>query len=129
MNRTEAKNFHNDLNQALAPLLKKYNLTLTKNGVTFGERDVKVSLGFEQLNSDGSHKADESTEKILRLEFRMSGVQNIPATIVGSKVQSRSGKVFVITGYNGRAKKFPIEAQEVSTGQMYKMAADGLKFI
>lgn len=130
MTRTEAKTFQKDLTSAIQSVLNKYNLTLTKNGVTFDDREVKVSLKMEQLNTDGTHKADDYTEKMLGFEFRMNGTQNIPSTIVGSKVHHRiSGKTFIITGYNSRAQKYPIEAQEVSTGQMYKMRVDGLMFI
>lgn len=129
MTRTEAKTFQKDLTSAIQSVLNKYNLTLTQNGVTFGDREVKVSLKMEQLNTDGTHKADDITERLLSFELRSSGVQNIPTTIIGSKVRSLSGKVFTITGYNRKAQKYPIEAQEVSTGQMYKMKADGLRFI
>ena len=129
MTRTEAKTFQKELSSAIQSVLNKYNLTLTKNGVTFGDREVKVSLKMEQLNTDGTHKADDYTEKMLGFEFRLSGAKNIPSTIVGSKVKSFSGKVFIITGYNNKARKYPIEAQEASTGQMYKLKASGLQFI
>lgn len=130
MTRTEAKTFQKELSSAIQSVLNKYNLTLTKNGVTFDDREVKVSLKMEQLNTDGTHKADDITERLLSFELRSSGVKNIPVTIVGSKVHHRiSGKTFIITGYNRKAQKYPIEAQEVSTGQMYKMRADGLMFI
>lgn len=129
MTRTEAKTFQKELSSAIQSVLNKYNLTLTKNGVTFGDREVKVSLKMEHLNADGTHKADDITERLLSFELRSSGVKNIPATIVGSKVKTLSGEVFTITGYNNKARKYPIEAQRVKTGQMYKMGANGLQFI
>ena len=129
MTKTEAKNLHSDLSNAIQSVLNKYNLKLTSNSLRFGEREVKLSLGMEQLNADGTHKADDFTENMLRWEFRSSQVQNIPATIVGSKVKSFSGETFIITGYNRRAQKYPIEAQNVKTGQMYKLKAFGLQFV
>lgn len=129
MTKTEAKNLHSDLTNAIQSVLNKYNLRLTSNSLRFGEREVKLSLGMEQLNADGTHKADDYTENWLRHEFSLSGIKNIPSTIVGSKVKSFSGETFIITGYNRRAQKYPIEAQNVKTGQMYKMRADGLRFI
>ena len=130
MTRTEAKTFQKELASAIQSVLNKYNLTLTQNGVTFGETEVKVSLKMKQLNTDGTHKVDDFTERLLNLELRSSGVKNIPATIVGSKVQHRiSGKTFIITGYNSRAQKYPIEAQEVSSGQIYKLSSVGLMFV
>ncbi len=129
MTKTEATNLHRDLTNAIQTVLNKYNIRLTSNSLRFGEREVKLSLGMEQLNADGTHKADDYTEAMLKHEFSICGVQNIPTTIVGSKVRSFSGKIFTITGYNRKAQKYPIEAQEVTTGQMYKMRADGLRFI
>lgn len=129
MTKTEAKNLHSDLTNAIQTVLNKYNLRLTSNSLRFGEREVKLSLGMEQLNADGTHKADDFTENMLRHEFSICGIQNIPTTIVGSKVRSLSGKVFTITGYNRKAQKYPVEAQEVTTGQMYKMKAFGLQFV
>ena len=129
MTRTEAQNFQRDLNSAIESVLRQYNLTKTSGGVRFGEREVKVSLTLEQLNSNGTHKADEGMENWLRHEFHLNGVQNLPAQIIGSKVKSWNGKVFEITGYNRKAHKYPIEAMEVSTGQMYKLTGNGLKFV
>lgn len=129
MTRTEATSLHRELDAAIKNILGKYNLTLTRNNLSFGERDVKLTVTMEQLNTDGTHKADDITERLLSFELRSSGVKNIPATIVGSKVKTLSGEVFTITGYNRKAKKYPIEAQRVKTGQMYKMRANGLQFI
>lgn len=129
MTKTEATTLHTELTNAIKSVLNKYNLTLKGNSLRFGERVVKLSLEMEQLNSDGSHKADDYTENWLRHEFSLSGNKNIPTTIVGSKVKSFSGETFIITGYNRRAQKYPIEAQNVKTGQMYKLKAFGLQFV
>ena len=129
MNRTEATSLHRELDAAIKAVLDKYNLTLTRNNLSFGEREVKLTVTMEQLNADGTHKADDYTENMLRHELTMCGVKNIPTTIVGSKVKSLSGEIFTITGYNRRAPKYPIEAQRVKTGQMYKMSGRGLQFI
>lgn len=129
MTKTEATTLHTELTNAIKSILNKYNLTLKGNSLRFGERVVKLSLEMEQLNSDGSHKSDDYTENWLRYEFSTSGVKNIPATIVGSKVKSLSGETFIITGYNKRAQKYPIEAQHAKTGQMYKLKAFGLQFV
>ena len=129
MTRTEATSLHRELDAAIKAVLGKYNLTLTRNNPSFGEREVKLTVTMEQLNADGTHKADDYTERMLGFEFKLSGAKNIPFTIVGSKVKSFSGKVFIITGYNNKARKYPIEAQEASTGQMYKLKSSGLQFI
>ena len=129
MTREEAKNFSNDINSAIESVLRKYNLTKKSGGVKFGEREVKFNITMEQLNNDGSYKADPYTETMLKHEFSTWGIQSIPSTIVGSKIRSFSGKEFVITGYNRKAQKYPVEAQEIKTGQMYKMSARGLQFI
>ena len=129
MTRTEAQNLQREIDTALKSILSKYNLRMTSNNIRFGEREVKLSVGMEQLNADGTHKVDGGMENALRLEFHLSGIQNTPKTIIGSKVRSISGKVFIITGYNRRAQKYPIEAQEASTGQMYKLQARGLQFV
>lgn len=129
MNKTEATKFHNELTAALAPILKKYNITMRRNNLSFGEREVKLSITMEQFNTDGTHKADDYTERQLRQELTALGVKNIPTTIVGSKVKSLMGETYTITGYNRRAQKYPIEAQSVRTGQMYKLTGRGLQFI
>lgn len=129
MTSAEAKALHTELTNTIKSILNKYNLTLKGNSLRFGERAVKFSLEMEQLNSDGTHKSDDYTENWLKHEFSTSGVKNIPSTIVGSKVKSFSGETFIITGYNRRAQKYPIEAQNVKTGQMYKLTVKGLQFV
>lgn len=129
MTRTEATSLHRELDAAIKAVLGKYNLTLTRNSLSFGEREVKLNITMEHLNTDGTHKSDPYTENMLRHEFTMCGVKNIPATIVGAKVKSFSGEIFTITGYNHRAQKYPIEAQRDISGQMYKMSGRGLQFI
>lgn len=129
MTKTEATNLHRELDSAIRNILGKYNLTLKSNSLRFGEREIKWNLSMEQLNTDGSHKADDYTENMLRYEFSTSGVKNIPSKIVGSKIKSFSGETFIITGYNRRAQKYPVEAQRVSDGQMFKMMGRGVQFI
>ena len=129
MTRTEASNLNKDIRTALESVLKQYNLTLTRNSLTFGERDVKVNLTMEQLNTDGTHKADDKTEYLLRCALSMKGNKNLPATIVGSKVKTFTGETYIITGYNSRASKYPVEAQRVSDGQMFKLTGYGLQFV
>ena len=130
MTKTEATALHRELNTAIDSILAKYNLKCTRNSLSFGEREVKLSITMEHLNTDGTHKADPYTEAMLRHEFSMNGTQNIPETIVGSKVISvLSGEVFTITGYNRKAQKYPVEAQSVRTGQMYKLTGRNLKFV
>jgi len=129
MTRTEAKNFQSELNTAIESILRKYHLSKTRGNVTFGDRDVKVTLSFEQLEANGAHKADPYTENMLRYEFHMNGVMNTPSTIVGSKVKHLMGDTFVITGYNSKAKKFPIIATGIKDGKSYKLSGRGLQFI
>ena len=129
MTKTEATNLHKDLTNAIQTILNKYNLRLTSNSLRFGEREVKFNLGMEQLNADGTHKSDDATEYLLRTALSMKGVKDLPTTIVGSKVTSYTGDTYIITGYNSRASKYPVEAQRVSDGQMFKLTGYGLKFV
>ena len=84
---------------------------------------------MEQLNTDGSHKSDLYTENMLRHELKLLGISNIPSTIVGSKIRGSNGDVYIITGYNRRAQKYPVEAQRVIDGQMFKLTGRGIQFI
>jgi len=129
MTKTEATNLHRELDSAIKSILGKYNLTLRGNSLRFGDREVKLNITMEQLNTDGSHKADDYTENMLRHELKMLGISNIPSTIVGSKIKSLMGEVYTITGYNRRAQKYPVEAQRVSDGQMFKLTGRGIQFI
>lgn len=129
MTKTEAKNLHSDLTNAIQTILNKYNIIMRKNNLSFGEREVRLNISMEQLNTDGSHKADDYTENMLRHEFTMLGIKNIPSTIVGSKVKTLWGEVYTITGYNRRAQKYPIEARSMRTGQMFKLTGRNVQFI
>ena len=129
MTNTEATNLHRELDSAIKSILGKYNLTLKGNSLRFGEREIKWNLSMEQLNTDGSHKADDYTENMLRHEFTILGIKNIPSTIVGSKVKTLRGEIYTITGYNRRAQKYPVEAQRDSDGQMFKLTGRNVQFI
>jgi len=130
MTKTEATNLNKELNTAINSILDKYNLKITRSSLSFGEREVKLHVIMEHLNEDGSHKSDDYTERMLKHELTMNGIKNIPSTIVGSKIMSIfSGEYFIITGYNSRAQKYPIEAQRIKTGQIYKMTGKNIKFV
>jgi len=129
MTKSEATALHRELDSAIKNILGKYNLTLTRNSLSFGEREVKLNITMEHLNTDGSHKADPYTENMLRHEFTMLGIKNIPSTIVGSKVKTLRGEIYTITGYNRRAQKYPVEAQRDSDGQMFKLTGRNIQFI
>ena len=129
MTKSEATALHRELDSAIKSVLGKYNLTLRGNSLRFGDREVKLSITMEQLNTDGSHKADDYTENMLRHELKMLGISNIPSTIVGSKVKTLRGEIYTITGYNRRAQKYPVEAQRDSDGQMFKLTGRNIQFI
>lgn len=128
MTRAEAKAFHDELNRTLESLCKKYHLITKKSHVTFNEREVSASLKFEQTEEDGTHKADPITEELLKLTFSDLGYSNLPKVMVGAKFRAFDGKIYTITGYNGKAPKYPIEI-EAEDGRHYRSTGKGYTFL
>lgn len=128
MTRTEAKAFHAEISRAIEMVCKKYHLITRKSNVGFNEREVTVSLRFEQTAEDGTHKSDPITEELLRREFAELGYKSLPKNLVGAKVKSFDGKLYTITGYNGKAPKYPIEI-ESADGRRYRSSGKGYTFL
>lgn len=129
MTRTEAKAFHDEMNAALAPIFAKYHLQIKKNNVTFGEKDVKISITTEQLDEAGNHKSTDVEEYLLRAHLESKGAKNIPDRIIGAKFRIIGhNDIYTITGYNGRAQSYPIEFKS-SRGAQYKGKGTNIIFL
>lgn len=110
MTRQEAQDILDDLNTAVAGVLEKHGMEKEKGHLSYDDTSVRFTLSARLLDSDGNRIADGAEEKALRSHFEYClKAKNLPQKLIGARftVPGRNG-YFRITGYNGKARRYPV---------------------
>jgi hypothetical protein len=114
--RDELRTFRDDFDVAVKGLKKKYGVEVELGNISFSPSAFRSKIEVTRsVSSDGS-KIDIELEKFKK-DARSIGVNE---GLYGKKF-SFSGRKFKVTGLKPRSPKFPIIAEEVSTGKSYKL--------
>ena len=119
--RPTVKLLRTELDATLASLSAKYGITIETGNARFSEHECGFKIKLNTTCEDGSKK--ETKEAIAWNLYRASlGLSHIE---VGHEF-TLQGRQFKLTGYNTRARKSPINIQDLK-GANYKLSTNMLK--
>ncbi len=119
--KTDAQKMRQEIFEALAVIEKKYNAKVELSGVRYGSV-LKTTLSFSKLseNEHGTFVNTPKAQEYIRRATRMG----LSADTLNEPMEYQ-GSTHVITGYNTRAKRYPIEYTK--DGQSYKCSEQFMK--
>lgn len=119
--KTEATAMRLEILEALKVIEKKYNCSASLGGIKYGS-ELGVRLTFSKMASN--EHGDFVNSRAAQLFIRRAQRMGIAADVLNEELVYK-GAVCVITGYNSRAKKYPIEY--VTNGKAYKCSIEYMK--
>lgn len=122
-NRANVRQVIAECEEAVRAVAEKYGLTLERQGRTF-YRDhlpVKFQLHAHQTDAEGN-KVDPRAKDFARYA-RYAG---LPEDAFGQEF-TNAGRTYRITGWNTRAKRYPVMGEDVRTGKTYKFPVDTVR--
>lgn len=122
--KAQVKSMRDDINNALFELEEKYNVKLKVGTINFDSDTVEAKISFAKMSENQNGKfamTKEAKEFIQRAKnFGLSD------KLLGEELHHK-GNTYVITGYNTRASKNPI--QFTVNGERYKVSIAYIKEI
>ena len=102
--RNEVTSMRTEMNEALAAVAKKYGAAAKIGNISFGE-NVKTTITISRLSSNehGDYINTKEAQEFLR---RAKGL-GLTQDVLNEKC-NYLGNVYVVTGYNSRAPRYPI---------------------
>jgi len=113
-----------EIEEALEPIAEKHGLTLDQKGRTFYRDSLPVM--FQLLVKQEDEDGNALDAKAIEFQKRACLVGLQPSDL--HREFQHINDVYRITGLNSRAKKYPILAECVRTGKVYKFRAEMVKF-
>ena len=102
--RPDAKAIRAELNAALEAIAKKYNATAKVGNITFGDTlDAKVTFAKIAENEHGKFAMTKEAKEFLERAESFG----LTKDVLNEKC-NYLGDVYEVTGYNTRAKRYPI---------------------
>ena len=108
------------MDTALAKVEKDYGITISTGNARFSGNEVTFKVKANTLNSTGSANTKEAQMFDIYKNTVGIGHLNVGDTI------TLQGKSFILKGYNTRARKSPINIEDIQ-GRGYKCSVDMLK--
>ena len=106
----------NELNEALNKIVAKYGLSPSEIGnVRYDNATFKTSI---ELKIEGAAGVEERNAEMM---LRLDGLK------VGDRIKTPNGLVLVISGYNHRARKSPVNLVGEQDRKTYKAPVDFCK--
>jgi hypothetical protein len=121
--RANVRSLMDEVEEVLKPLAEKHGLVLDRKGKSFYRDSVPAMFQFLVRVEDEDGNALDSKAQ----EFKKNATRvGLKADDLGREFQSR-GETFKVTGLNLRARKYPVLAENVRTGKVYKFHQDTVK--
>ena len=108
------------MDQALATVASEYGITINTGNARFSGNEVTFKVKANTLNDSGSANTKEAQMFDLYKHNEGIGHLNVGDTI------TLQGKDFILKGYNTRARKSPIQIEDMQ-GRGYKCSVQMLK--
>ena len=108
------------MDQALATVASEYGITINTGNARFSGNEVTFKVKANTLNDSGSANTKEAQMFDLYKHNEGIGHLNVGDTI------TLQGKNFILKGYNTRARKSPIQIEDMQ-GRGYKCSVSMLK--
>ena len=113
-NRANIKGLRNEIDEALDQVAKKYGITISAGNCTFSGNEANFKLKLNTIGEGGTVITRES-----QMWDLYKSRTNCSHLKVGDKITIQGG-TYILTGYNTRAKKAPIQFKDVFGHSNYK---------
>lgn len=113
--RAKVKTLRSDLDKALAAIEKKHGVEFSIGTIRFSDTDFRGTLKCVSADKDAARKIFE--RDALRVGLKKTAY---------GKTFTHVARDYRVVGVNTRAKKYPVQVEDVATGGTYKMSADML---
>ena len=104
-NKVIVKEIRNEITEALEKIAKKHNLDVEVGRITYG-LELSTNVKFSEVVST-IHGKNPVTKKSKAYELK-AAVEGLPKRALFEEIEV-NGDIHKITGYNTRAKAYPIE--------------------
>lgn len=118
-NRGNLEGIRKDIDEALKAVAIKHNVSFDLGGIGF--EPLKFTVKLTASIGDGKEYLKTQFEKVC-------GIFDIPKDWYGKEF-THQGRRYRITAINTRARKMPMEYEEIDNGKGYKCAVDYLKLM
>ena len=108
------------MDNALATVEKEYGITISTGNARFSGNEVTFKVKANTMGSDGTVNTKEAN--MFELVKNQEGLGHL---FVGDTI-TLQGKQFILKGYNSRARKSPIQIEDMQ-GRGYKCSVSMLK--
>ena len=122
-NKTVAKQLRDDLNRALKEIEEKYNIQAKVGNIRFSANELDTKIVFADVVETEEGKTVAMTKQAKEFCARARGL-GLHENLLGETMRYE-GKNYVITGYNTRASKNPMEF--TVDGGRYKASVSYIK--
>ena len=113
-NRPNIQGLRNEIDEALDRVAKKYGITISAGNCSFSGNEANFKLKLNTKGTDGTVITQES----MNWELYKSRT-NCSHLKVGDRITIQGG-TYILTGYNTRARKAPIQFKDVHGHTNYK---------
>ena len=113
--RAKVKTLRADIDKALAAIEKKHGVEFNLGTIRFSDTDFRGTLKCVSADKDAGRKMFERDAFRIGLKRDAYG-----------KTFTHVGRDYRVVGVNTRAKKYPVNVEDVASGGTYKMAAAAL---
>ena len=114
--KTNLDTLRKDLNKALEAVQKKHGIDIHVGNISYKENEAKVKVICETKSAGEAKVKQENSE----YDFHRKYYSELPE--MNSKIKL-NGKIFTITGWSSRAKKYPVIITN-SKGKQFKISVE-----
>ena len=121
--RSDVRSINSEIEQAIQSIAKRYGLRIEVGNSRFSSTEINTKVKVSVVDT----KTGVGMTKEAKA-YELLASQNGIRVKLGEEVTLR-GKRFIVKGWNTRSPKYPIVAEEVSTGKSYKISSLSLKYL
>ena len=115
LTRAKVKTLRAELDKAFAAIEKKHGVEFSLGTIRFSDTDFRGTLKCVSADKDAGRKMFQ--RDALRVGLKKTAY---------GKTFTHIGRDYRVVGVNTRAKKYPVQVEDVASGGTYKMAVEAL---
>lgn len=116
INRAFLTTLRADIDAALKAVGEKHGVILNSGNASYTVSTATIKLNVSTISEDGTVITKEAHDYL-----RYAGVgNNLQKEWLGEEFKTEDGEVYKVVGYRPRSKKYPVLAEKVSTGVVFK---------
>ena len=100
--------------------LKNKNLDVDIKGMRYGTKTISVRIEFNLIENGKVFDREAQNFRLYAPSYKLE------LNWLGKTFTTNSGKLFKLTGINPGARKYPVNATMIATGQSYKFTPESI---